>query len=212
VLHFAGADAERQGAERAMRGRVAVTADDGLARLREAALGTDHVHDAVLEVAEAVERDAELRAVGGEHVELRRGLRVDDLQLLRVGRRAVVHGGERVLGAARLEAALAQTRERLRRGHLVDEVQVDVEHGRAALLFGDHVLFPDLLEQGLRLLLTGGHLRFLFSERWRGLAQTEGATSASRAERFCWTESRRFSDARYALALATMTSVWAPCP
>jgi hypothetical protein len=165
VLHFAGADAEGQGAERAVRGRVAVTADDGLARLREAALGTDHVHDAVLEVAEAVQRDAELRAVGGEHVELRRGLRVDDLQLLRVGRRAVVHGGERVLGAARLEAALAQARERLRRGHLVDEVQVDVEDGGAALFFGDHVLFPDLLEQGLRLLLTGGHLRFLFSEK-----------------------------------------------
>ena len=37
--------------------------------------------------------------------------------------------------------------ERLRRGHLVDEVQIDVEDRRAARLLGDDVRVPDLLEQ-----------------------------------------------------------------
>jgi len=36
VLDFAGADAERERAERAVRGSVAVSADDGLPRLRDA--------------------------------------------------------------------------------------------------------------------------------------------------------------------------------
>ena len=41
----------------------------------------------------------------------------------------------------------AQTVERLRTGHLVDEVQVDVEQVRLALGVPDHVVLPDLLGQ-----------------------------------------------------------------
>ena len=48
MLHFAGADAERQRAERAVRGRVAIAADHRHARLRESQLRSDHVHDALL--------------------------------------------------------------------------------------------------------------------------------------------------------------------
>ena len=48
VLHFAGADAERQRAERAVRGGVAVAADHRHAGLREALLRSDDVHDALL--------------------------------------------------------------------------------------------------------------------------------------------------------------------
>ncbi len=48
VLHLARADAERERAEGSMGRGVAVTADDRLARLREASLGTDNVHDPVV--------------------------------------------------------------------------------------------------------------------------------------------------------------------
>ena len=48
VLDFAGADAEGQRAERAVRGGVAVAADDRHARLRVAQLGADDVDDALL--------------------------------------------------------------------------------------------------------------------------------------------------------------------
>ena len=46
MLHFAGADAKRQRAERAVRGRVAVAADDGHARLRQTQFRADDVDDA----------------------------------------------------------------------------------------------------------------------------------------------------------------------
>ena len=58
VFHFAGADAEGQRAERAVRGRVAVTADDGHARLCDAQLRPDDVHDALMRTAQSVEMDA----------------------------------------------------------------------------------------------------------------------------------------------------------
>ena len=54
------ADAEGEGAERAVRARVAVAADDGLAGLRRAELRTDDVHDAALLVLQPEQLDAEL--------------------------------------------------------------------------------------------------------------------------------------------------------
>ncbi len=40
--------------------------------------------------------------------------------------------------------------EGLRRGHLVDEVQVDVQQVGLVVAGADHVLVPDLLDEGLR--------------------------------------------------------------
>ncbi len=45
-----------------------------------------------------------------------------------LSRGGVIHGGERAVRAPHREPALAQHLEGLRGGHLVDEVQVDVEH------------------------------------------------------------------------------------
>ena len=57
------ADAEGHRAERAVRARVAVAADDGLAGLGRADLRADDVHDAALVAVEAVQFDAESPAV-----------------------------------------------------------------------------------------------------------------------------------------------------
>ena len=51
VLDLGRADAERQRAERAMRGGVAIAADDRHAGLRPPLLRPDHVHDAVADIA-----------------------------------------------------------------------------------------------------------------------------------------------------------------
>ena len=48
------------------------------------------------------------------------------------GRDVVILGGDRQLGAANAPTGQAQPLERLRAGHLVDEVQVDVEQIRLA--------------------------------------------------------------------------------
>ena len=71
VLDLAGADAEGERPERAVRGRVRVAADDRHARLGDPELRADDVHDALLGVAHRVEPDAELGAVLAQLVDLR---------------------------------------------------------------------------------------------------------------------------------------------
>ena len=48
VFDFAGSDAECERAECAMRGGVAIAADHGHAGLRQAQLGSDDMHDALM--------------------------------------------------------------------------------------------------------------------------------------------------------------------
>ena len=80
VFHFAGADAEGQRADRAVRGRVAVAADHGHAGLRQAQLRPDDVHDALMARMHAVVRDAELLAVLFQLRDLIGGDRIEDGQ------------------------------------------------------------------------------------------------------------------------------------
>ena len=69
VADLRGADAERDGAERTVRGRVAVAAGDGHARLRQSQFGADHMNDALVLAAGSARRpelNAELAAVALE--------------------------------------------------------------------------------------------------------------------------------------------------
>ncbi len=134
VLHFAGADAEGERAKRPVRGCMRVAADHGHAGLSEAVFRADDVNDAV-PVAEIVEqRDAEILAVRAELFDLGPSDSVYDGQRLIGGRRRVIAGGDRQVGPAHLQAALAKTGESLRRGDLMDQVEVDVEQrGRVSV-------------------------------------------------------------------------------
>ena len=97
VLDLARADAERERAERAVRRRVAVAADDGHAGLGQPELGADDVDDALLVRVGPVERDAVLLAVLGERAELLLGLLVDDREAARERRDRVIHRRERAI-------------------------------------------------------------------------------------------------------------------
>ena len=146
VLDLAGADPERQRAERAVRGGVRVAAHDRHARLGDAELGADHVHDPLVRGAERVQRDAELRAVALERLDLDAGELVADLGRhgCAVGGDVVVDRGQRAVGPADLAAGQPEAVEGLRAGHLVDQVQVDVDQA------GRHLVgLPDLVEQAL---------------------------------------------------------------
>ena len=150
VLHFAGADPERQRAERAVRGGVAVAADDRHARLRVAQLRADHVDDPLVSVLEVVQADAELAAVFAQRIDLLPRDRVGD-RLIAIGGRDVVVGcGHRPLGPADLAAGQSQPFKGLRAGDLVDQLQVDVENRLFAGFRVDDVVVPDLLEHGPR--------------------------------------------------------------
>jgi hypothetical protein len=109
VAHFGGADAEGEGAERTVRGGVAVAADDGFAGLCESELGPDDVHDAATAVLQIEQLHAEFGRIDLELLDLfRRGVDCDRHAaeyLLGARRRRVVHGRDREVGAAELETA-----------------------------------------------------------------------------------------------------------
>jgi hypothetical protein len=129
---------------------VAVAADDGEPGLGEPELRADDVHDALLGVVHGVERDAELRAVLAEGLDLRAGDRVGDRQQDVPGGDVVVFGGDREIGPAHAAAGEAEPVERLGAGDLVDEMQVDVEQVRLLPLpLADQMAVPHLLGQRL---------------------------------------------------------------
>ena len=150
VLDLARADAEGQGAEGAVRAGVAVAADDRGAGQREAQLGADDVDDALADVVHVEQLDAELR--GSCRVSVSTWMReVSSRDRLRaVARSGTLWSGTASVsvGPAHLAAGQPQALERLRAGHLVDEVPVDVEEAGAVRRSLDDVAVPDLLEQG----------------------------------------------------------------
>src|SRR3954465_8542693 len=95
---------------------VGVAADDRHAGLRDAELRPDHVDDALPVRAQRVERDAELRAVALERLDLHAAELVADAGGDRRAVRGdvVVRGRERAVGAAHLATVEAQAVERLR--------------------------------------------------------------------------------------------------
>ena len=82
VLDLAGADAEGECAEGPMGAGVAVAADDGRSRERQAQLRTDHVNDALAAALDVVKRDSELTAVGSQGLDLAAGEGVADVELV----------------------------------------------------------------------------------------------------------------------------------
>ena len=133
VLDLAGADPERERAERAVGRGVRVAAHDRHPRLGDPQLGADHVHDPLLVRAERVDRDPELLAVALERLHLHARELVPDPSRYRrpVGGDVVVGGGQRAVGTAHGAAREPEPVERLRARDLVDEVQVDVQKIRS---------------------------------------------------------------------------------
>ncbi len=159
VLDLARADAERHGAERAVGARVAVAADDRDARHGQPELGTDDVHDALLDVAERVQADAELLRVPAQGVDLGAARQVGDGLVDGERRGVVVLGRDGQVRSAHRAAGHPQPVEGLRAGDLVHEVKVDVDEvGRAVLALHDEVVIPDLLGEGLARGLRSGRV------------------------------------------------------
>ena len=57
----------------------------------------------------------------------------------------MIHRGERFVCPPDFQSALFQTRKRLRRGDLVNEMNIDVEDGGSVRLSDDNVSVPDLV-------------------------------------------------------------------
>ncbi len=151
VLDLGGADPDCQRAERAVGRGVRVAAHDRHARLRQAQLRTDDVHDPLVRRSDAVQGNPELVAVLLEAADLgERDLIGEGKRAIRRGN-AVVHGCQGLARATHAEAAVAQPVERLRARHFVDQVQVDAQHvGRAIGAGRDEMVVPDLVDDRAR--------------------------------------------------------------
>ena len=150
LLDLGRADAERQRAERAMRRGVAVTADDRHAGLRQAEFRTDDVDDALIAGVEVEERNAEIRAVSAQRIDLRARQRIGDRQMAGGRGHVVIDRGEGPVGAPHATSRRAQPAERLRRRDFVHEMQVDVEQRQSVVELTDDVRIPEPIEERLR--------------------------------------------------------------
>ena len=151
VLDLAGADAEGERSEGAVGRRVTVAAHHGHAGQDETLFGSDDVDNALADIVHAVKLDAELGAILFQGFDLDARLLVIDAEVTVVCRDVVIGNGENRLGPAQFASVIAQTFEGLRARHLVHQVTVDIDDGRAVAVQGDNMGIPDLVEQGTRL-------------------------------------------------------------
>ena len=133
VFDLGGADAEREGTERAMRGSVGIAAHDGHARLSEAQNRGESVHDALVGITERVQTDAEFLAVLLQRAQLKRGSLVGVRTVDVDGRRVVVFRRNQQIRVTRLATRETKPFERLRAGDLMHQHQVDVDQIRRAV-------------------------------------------------------------------------------
>jgi len=128
---------------------VTVTADDGHARLCTSEFGTDDMYNTAMRTGHAVQSDSKLSGVDFHLFDLRRRHRIRNRDADGSRWDGMVHRGESLIGTADFESTLAQTREGLRRGDFMHEVQVNVEDGGRTFLLGDNVGIPDFLKESL---------------------------------------------------------------
>src|SRR5260370_14643276 len=152
-----GGGAESQRPKRGMGGGVAVAANNCLAGLCDAQLRADDMHDALILAVHVEKADAGLTAVLLQGFKLELGIVVEDRQRAIGGGDGMVHHRESEIGAADLAAFRAQPGESLRRGALMNQVAVDVDHRGLTRLFANDVGGPDLL---------GKRLTGIFRSHW----------------------------------------------
>ena len=151
MFHFAGADAVRQCAERAVGAGVRVAADDGHAGQRRALFGAHHMYDALAFVFKReIRQRAEFFDVFVQSVHLQLGNRVFDAFVPMVGGGVVVGGGDHAVDAPQLAAGHFQAFKRLRAGDFVHQMAVDIQQHRAVFFFADDVAVPEFVVEGLR--------------------------------------------------------------
>ncbi len=127
VLNFGSTDTECQRTERAVRGGVGITADDGHARQRHTLLWPNDVHDALERVIQVIQLNAELSTVFHQllHLNTRHLARRIDVFGLR--RNVVIHGGEGFRRLTHFAPVRTQTIKGLRRRHFMDQMAINIE-------------------------------------------------------------------------------------
>ena len=151
VLHLGSPDAHCDCAECTVRRGVAVTAHDRHARLSQTQLRPDDMDDPLFDIAHRVKPNPEFVAIAAKRLHLNAGHRICN-RLVDVDRRhVVVFGGQCQIGTVHRTVRQPQTVERLRTGHFVHQVQIDVNQVRfGAVTRYHHVVVPHLFRKRAR--------------------------------------------------------------
>jgi hypothetical protein len=105
---------------------VRVTADDGHPGLRKAQLGPDHVDNPLLRGIQIKELDSELRCILAQSIELPGSELIDHRQPSVSRGDIVIDGGYSQIRSSHVPPRQSQSLERLRRGDLVDQMEVHI--------------------------------------------------------------------------------------
>src|SRR5690242_18467646 len=124
-----------------------VAANDRRARQCEALFGSDHMHDALANIAHIEERDAKIAAIVFESLDLDCAHRVRDAQTPIRGRYIVIWDRKRGARASRSAPGQLQSFECLRGRYFMDELPVDVQQGGSVGLCTHHMGVPDFVEE-----------------------------------------------------------------
>ena len=146
VLDFTRPDAKCERAESTVSARVTITANDRHAWLRQAKLWSNDVNDALFGRVDVEELNSKLFAVSTECLDLIRGNRIGDRQAAIRSWNVVIDGAESEIRASHFAARLTQSVKRLRRRHLVNEMEIDVEERGLTTGFTNDVSLPELVE------------------------------------------------------------------
>jgi hypothetical protein len=151
MLDLGRPDSKGQRTERAMGGGVAVTAHDRRSRQSKPLLWPDNVHDALTNIRHTKKLDTKLFAVLGQRLDLNPGFFILDAHAA-IGRRHIVIGhGKRGIRATHGAAAQTQAFKRLRAGHFMDEMSINIDKAGVIILRINQMRFPDFVEQCFRL-------------------------------------------------------------
>ena len=146
MLHFTGADPEGKRAEGAVGRGVGIAADDSHARVGKPQLRSDDVDDALLGRVEIEELDPKRLRIPDQGIDLSCRDLIGDRKPALASGYVVIEGCDRQLWPPDPTPGEPEAVERLRRGDLVHQVQVDIEQRWPIRHLSDDVSIPDFVE------------------------------------------------------------------
>ena len=147
MLDFTRANAKRERPESTVSARVTIATNDRRAWLRQAKLWSNDVNNALFGRLYVEELNSKLFAVSTECLDLSRRNRICDRQVAICSWNVVIDGAESEIRASHFAVRLTQSVKRLRRRHLVNEMEVDVEKRGLTISFTNDVSLPELIEE-----------------------------------------------------------------
>src|SRR5258707_12622238 len=128
-----------------------ITADDGHAGLGETLLRANDMHDALTLIIHLEIGNAEVAAILLQGLHLNATFLFDDALGAIAGWDIVIGNGQCRVRTMHLAAGRAQTFKSLRTGHFMDKMPIDIDQAGAVILTVYQMVFPNLVEQRLRL-------------------------------------------------------------